>query len=111
MPTEGVVCYGVDPMGGREYQEDSGRLDATDLADLWASIGRELTAEPSVDGMCADAGPTRLLVLTDAAGERLTLTDSSCTGEFESATLGGYWRPSEVDEKTLARVLGGRARG
>ena len=108
-PVAGIVCYGVDPMGGREYQDDAGALGDDALASVYAAIGRDTTAEPSIDGMCVDTGPTRLIVLVDADGGRITLTDDQCSGEF--ASVWGWWAPNAMADDLLADALGGRVTG
>jgi len=101
----GVVCYMVDPMGGREYADDQGELSATQLAVVVDDMAARKTAEPTSDGGCTDSGPTRIVVLVDEWGDRQSWVDAVCSGEFTGA--GQYWIPSASAEDVITSALGG----
>lgn len=104
--TAAVVCYGPDPMGAPEYRATEGVLADDPRFTIVSDAGSRSTPRPSSEGTCTDSGPTRLIVLVDDEGRRLTLTDSSCTGEFAWAY--GYWKPSPQVEQVITDALGGR---
>lgn len=109
VPVAASLCYGVDPMGGPEYAETEAALGQDAMSQLFSEAGRAMSGSPIEGGMCTDAGPTRLFVLVDADGRRVTFVDSDCTGEFTSRW--GFWRPSERAEDRIAQELGGRTDG
>lgn len=106
--TSAAVCYGVDPLGMREYADTQGSVDGLALDLLVHDIRTNTTASPVVAGRCTDTGPVRLIVLSGAGGQ-VTLTNDSCTSEF--AFAGGYWLPGDGSEDTIAAALGGRIGG
>lgn len=101
----GAVCYLVDPLGGRAYSHDEGVLTAAQLTLISDDIEANQTRQPQREGGCIDSGPTRLVVLVNAWGDRTTWTDSRCTGEF--AGNGGYWLPGNEADDAIADALGG----
>ncbi len=105
----GVVCYMVDPMGGREYADDEAVLTDDQLQALVGDIAAAQTRDPSTQLGCTDTGPTRILVVVNAWGDRTSWTDAVCTGEFKSSR--GYWKPGDAAEDVLAEALGGRTDG
>lgn len=101
----GLVCYLADPMGSREYAEDSGVLTGAQAATLGREVRATVTPRPQQAGRCTDTGPTRVVLLQDADGGLLTLVDASCTSEFRSSR--GYWLASDESEAILSEALGG----
>ncbi len=93
-------------MGGPEYEATEGDLDDEQRFSIFTEAASGSTPEPRRPGGCIDSGPTRLIVLVDDEGKRLTLTDSSCTGEFTWTY--GYWKPGPDAEQVIADALGGR---
>ncbi|MGA8257352.1 MAG: hypothetical protein WB767_12335, partial [Nocardioides sp.] len=104
--TTAAACYGPDPLGSPEYQGTQGELDADARFAIISDLGENTTARPAQEGGCTDSGPTRLVVLADDEGRRITLTDSNCTGEFSWAQ--GFWQAGQDAEAAITQALGGR---
>lgn len=99
----GVVCYAVDPNGGREYADDEAVLNKDQIAVLEADV----KAHPDTSaGMCIDTGPVRAIRFVDERGNVTAWVDDHCTGDFFSPV--GGWSPSAEAEQIIADALGGR---
>ena len=105
-PVAGVACYVPDPQGAREYAADEGGLSADQAQLLADDLAARTTSEASVDGLCTDSGPTRVVVLVDAEGVGVTRVDRSCTSEFTGG--GTWWLAGDAAEAVIDDALGGR---
>ena len=107
----GVVCYRADPMGEREYGDDSWGIAATlsPVHGQLEAVRDDLAANRAAtgdDGMCTDTGPQRMVLLEDADGDQAAWVDDRCTGEF--AGPGGSWTPGPAAEQSIDEALRGR---
>jgi hypothetical protein len=96
----GVACYRADPMGAHADDTGGGPLDAALLAMIRDDLSANLD-QTADEGMCADTGPQRLVVLEDAEGDQAAWVDDRCTGQFDGA--GGYWTPSPAIDAWISR--------
>ena len=103
--TAGMVCYVADPMGLPQYAATEGKLHLDTLATIRDDLSEGVSSAPHNLGSCVDTGPTRLLVLTNDAGDRVSYLDNRCTGEFQGPL--GYWQPSDAAEVAIRSALGG----
>lgn len=99
----GVVCYREDPLGSRTYAQTSGTLGRQQVATLQEGV--DVYRNNPARG-CADTGPQRLLLLADAAGDRVAYLDDDCTGMFLGP--GGSWQLDRAGEQIVTEALGGR---
>lgn len=100
--TAGVVCYRGDPMGSTDFDATEATLDDAQLAAIRDDLAAKVTTT-SVDGMCTDTGPQRMVVLENADGDQAAWVDDRCTGVF--AGPGGWWTPSPAAEQAYADAL------